>query len=272
MKTLRIIRRFIIIIIVLALIILGSYAYFISPTDYTFHNYDYVHKNIASELNGFKIAFISDVNLNKQEDLTRFNKAIDELNEYPFDMVVFGGDLYDGKVFNTAEVSSALKKITCKYGKFAVLGEKDEKTSMEVTEVLNNGGFEVINNEARTLYYKDTSFIMIGCQSDADISKMKTNSKNITLCITHQPDSFTEHQSKVDLQISGHSYGGSLYIPLYGPLFPIEGAKKYNHGIYQQSESTLIVSNGFSGPSSFPYKLFARNEINFITLKTSSTQ
>lgn len=51
----------------------------------------------------------------------------------------------------------------------------------------------------------------------------------------------------------------------------IDGAKTYNHGIYQNSGSTLLVSNGFSGPSSFPYKFFARNEINIITLSSSSS-
>ena len=47
-------------------------------------------------------------------------------------------------------------------------------------------------------------------------------------------------------------------------------AKIYNHGIYEESNSVLLVSNGFHGPASFPYKFLARNEINFITLNTSS--
>lgn len=271
MKKLKIIRRIIFIVAILCLIIIGSYTYFISPSDYGFENYNFVHKNIPSELNGFKIAYISDINLNDKNDLERLQKAIEELNEQPFDMIIFGGDLYDSKVFSTKEVSSALKSISCKYGKFAVLGDKDESASMEVTEVLNNGGFEVIDNEARTLYYKDASFTMIGCQKDTDISDFKINTKTITLLVTHQPDSFTQYQGKIDLQLSGHSYGGSLYIPFYGPLFPMEDAKTYNHSIYEESGSTLLVSNGFSGPSSLPYKLFARNQINFITLKTSST-
>lgn len=270
MKTLRMIRRIILIVVIICFIVLMSYTYFISPSDYSFQNYDYVHKNIPSHLNGFKIAFISDINLSDKDDLDRFQKATEELNEQPFDMIIFGGDLYDGKAFSTKEVSEILKNISCKYGKFAVLGDKDESSSMEITEILNNGGFEVINNEARTLYYKDASFTMIGCQKDTDISKFKINTKTITLLVTHQPDSFVQYQSKVNLQLSGHSYGGSLYIPFYGPLFPMEDAKIYNHGIYEESGSTLIVSNGFSGPSSLPYKLFSRNQINFVTLKTSS--
>lgn len=271
MKIFKFIRRLILIIIIFSIVIFGGYGYFLSPNDYGFKKYEYTHKNISSQLNDFKIAFISDLNLNNKENLTKLNKAIEELNSYPFDMIIFGGDLYDGPVFNTKEISAALKKISCKYGKFAILGDKDQNTSLEVSEVLNNGGFEVITNEARTIYYKDASFTMIGCQEDKDISKFKTNKKDMILCVTHQPDSFSQHQGSVDLQLSGHSYGGSIYIPFYGAITSMEGAMTYNHGVYEKSGSTLIVSNGFSGPTSFPYKLFARNEIQFITLKTSNS-
>ena len=57
-------------------------------------------------------------------------------------MVIFGGDLYDDQVFKTDEVSQILKSIQCQYGKLAILGERDEKSSLEVTQVLNNGGLK----------------------------------------------------------------------------------------------------------------------------------
>ena len=268
MKKLRVIRRLILILIVLSLIVTGVYTYFISPTDYCFKNEVFTHKNISSQLNGFKIAFISDINLTNQDDISRLNTIIDNLNEYAFDMLIFGGDLYEEKVFNTKDVAAILKKIHCKYGKFAILGEKDEKSSIEIQQILNNGGFEVLNNETRTLYYKETSFELIAASDDYDVSKIKQNAKLVTIGVCHQPDSFTKNKDYVDLQLSGHSYGGSLYIPLLGPLSTMEGAQIYNHGIYEEKKSSLIVSNGLSGPSSFPYKLFARNQILFVTLKS----
>lgn len=271
MKKLRLIRRLILLLIVFALLATGYYTYAISPTDYHFSNYEYVHQNVESKLNGFKIAFISDINLHNQKSLERLEKIISKLNDYPFDMVIFGGDLYDNSVFEAKEVASILKEIDCKYGKFAILGEKDQNSSLEVTQILNNGGFEVLENVARTIYYKDTSFLLYACDQFTDISSLEGETNTIKICVTHQPDSFTAHQGDIDLQLSGHSYGGTIYVPYLGSLLTPEGAKTYNHGIYQKSGSTLLVSNGLSGPEAFPYKFLARNEINLITLSTSSS-
>lgn len=267
MKRFKLIRRLILLLIVLSLIVLASYTYLLSPTDYSIVKESYENKNITSKLNGFKIAYISDINLTDNDSLERLQNALSKLNENPFDMIVFGGDLYDGSVFKTKEVSAALKSITCKYGKFAILGDKDQSSSLEVTQVLNNGGFEVLENEARTLYYKDTTFTFIACDENQDLSQYESDDESIKICVAHQPDSFIKNKKYVDLQLSSHCYGGLLYIPFVGPMTKIEGATTYNHGRYEESSSTLIVSNGFSGPKECPYKLLARNQIHIITLK-----
>ena len=83
----KLIRRLLLLLIVFGLCFLGYYVYAISPEDYEFHEQKYISSLVSSQLNGFKIAFISDVNLTDQDSITRFEKIVDELNEYPFDMV-----------------------------------------------------------------------------------------------------------------------------------------------------------------------------------------
>ena len=267
MKLFRIIKKCLLILLILVLIILCIYTYFLSPNDYGFKNYQYQNAVVPSELNGFKIAYISDINLH-QDNYEHFTKAIESLNERNFDMVIFGGDLYDNQIFKASEVSKILKSISCKYGKFAVLGDKDASSPIEISQILNDGGFEVLENQVNTLYYKNASFKLAGIEQDYAISKLKIKNKDFNLCITHQPDSFIQNRGTVNLQLSGHSYGGSLYVPFVGPFSTEVGARTYYHGRYDEGSATLIVSNGLSGPESFPYKLFARNQILFITLKS----
>lgn len=273
-KVKKIIRRLILLLIVFGLFFACYYTYAISPSAYQFQETSFISNQISSQLNGFKIAYLSDINLTDQKSLERLQKIIKELNTYPFDMVIFGGDLYDEQVFETKEVANALKDIQCKYGKFAVLGERDENNDLEVTQVLNNGGFEVLNNESRSIYYKETttSFQLIAYNDDYDFSQIKNDDQTLNIGIAHQPDTFTKAKEKIDLQLSGHSYGGSIYLPYFGALLPIDGAKTYNHGTYEEEQSTLIVSNGISGPSSFPYKLLCPNEISMIVLTTKSSE
>lgn len=271
MKALRIIRRIILLVIVLSLIVLCGYGFFISPNEYTFKNIKYINENIGSDLNDFKIAFISDVNLTNDDSLERFSNIVDDLNEQDFDMVIFGGNLYEDSIFSDEDVANTLKHINCKYGKLAILGDQDRNNTLEVTTILNNGGFEVLSDTSRTIYYGNATFTLVVYDDETDISSLNTNSSTITIGIAHYPDTYTTAQDYVDLQLSGHSLGGSIYIPYFGSLFTEEGCTTYNHGTYKTSSSALVVSNGVTGKSSFPFKLFAPNQILIVSLNTTSS-
>lgn len=255
----------ILIIILLVLLFLGIF-FLYSPKAYSINESEYVNTKIKSSINGTKIAFISDINLNDEKSYKRFKSIINEFNEYPVDLVFFGGDLYEGNIFNSEEVSKLLKSIDCKYGKFAILGEKDTLNEIKVTSIFKEGGFEVLKEGVRPLYINNSSINLLIASENSNIKDFKLSEKTFNLALAHKPDTFNLLANKVDLQLSGHSYGGIIRIPFIGSVYKNEGAKTFNHGTYISGQSTLIVSNGISGPSSFPYKLGAKNEINIIKL------
>ncbi|WP_185861632.1 hypothetical protein [Peribacillus cavernae] len=52
-----------------------------------------------------------------------------------------------------------------------------------------------------------------------------------TILLAHEPDiADNTGQYPIDLQLSGHSYGGQIRLPFIGPLFRPDGAKKYVKG------------------------------------------
>ena len=198
-------------LLLLIIVIIGSgfgyyYSRYIAPDSYSIKKTTITNNSLPDEFKNFEIGFISDINLQKSSDVTRLKKIVTSLNKENVDMVIFGGDLYDGAIVESKDVSAALKSIECKYGKFAILGEKDNSSSLEVTQILNDGGFEVLENTARTIHYKEASFLLLACHQDTDISSLKGDTKTIKIGITHQPDSFQNHKGKLDLQLSGHSY------------------------------------------------------------------
>lgn len=266
MRLFKTLRNILITLFVSFLIITIAYTYFISPNAYKFSTYEYKTAQIPSVFDRFKIAYFSDVHLNSTKDIDCFEKIIDELNTKTFDMVIFGGDLYQSNIISSERVSKILKSIECHYGKFAVLGEKDK--TLEVTEILNNGGFEVLDNQERTIYYKEKTISLLGLNNqDASTLINESNQSLFHIAINHYPDSFQQNSKDIQLQLSGHSRGGSLYIPYLGGLITDDYCKQYNHGIYQKDNASLYVTNGLKGTSDFPYKLFANNEIKFITLR-----
>ena len=265
MKLFKFLKRILIVLLVFVLLISVGYTYFISPNDYKFSNFEYTTDQIPSEFDHFKIAFFSDCNISTQEDVTRFEKIIGELNTKTFDMIIFGGDLFEDKPIESDTISKVLKSIDCKYGKFAVLGDKD--STLETTSILNKGGFEVLDNQQRTIYYENKTISLLGLNNQNASSLITNKNKDLfQLAICHQPDTFIDNYEDINLQISGHSLGGSIYFPLLGSLFTDDGFKTYNHGTYTQADATLYVSNGLKGTSKIPYKFFASNEIKFITL------
>ena len=72
----------------------------------------------------------------------------------------------------------------------------------------------------------------------------------------------------MDLILSGHTHGGQIRIPLLGAVV-VSGQgflPKYQYGIYQEGQSTMVVSKGL-GNSVIPFRIFCQPELVIITLK-----
>jgi hypothetical protein len=259
MSLTKLLKRLICILLAIAVIVSVIYTFMISPNDYVISSYEYATTSIPSEFDHFKIAFFSDCHIRNEDDIERLSKIVDSLNEKTYDMAVFTGDLYDSDIIDSKQVSSILKKIDCKYGKFAVLGEKDSST-LEIENTLNNGGFEVINDTNRTIYYKNKKIALLGLESKK-ASEVKKNDSLFTIAIEHKPDTFKDNYKNINLQLSGHSNGGYIYFPIIKSLITSDGCQTYNHGNYSLGNAKLIVTNGLRGTSKMPYKFLARNEI-----------
>lgn len=87
------------------------------------------------------------------------------------------------------------------------------------------------------------------------------------VALIHQPDYFTNSiASQIDLQLSRHSHGGYVYLPFLGAINTVEGAKTYNHGKYEENNSSLIVSNGIGMEEKAIIRLFTSPDIISVTL------
>ncbi len=250
---------------VLCIVLTTAYVYFLSPTAYKIRNVSYGSVKVNDALDGMTIAYVSDLNLSSKEDLEYFNKFIDKLNNQAFDLFVFGGDLYEGKPFEKDEVTKILKTVKAKYGKFAVLGDKDKTYAKQLSSIYDDCSIELVTNKTRNAYYKDQK---IHLSFGDEIKELKLDKKILSINFSHQPDTFKNYAGKVDLQIAGHSLGGSYFVPLYGGIMKDKGFETYKHGRHVLKNSTLIISNGAKGTVNIPYKFLACNEALLINLKT----
>lgn len=269
MKKLHFLKIFLVLLLIAIIGISAYLSFYQIPYAIEVKKNTVVSAELPAEFNQFKVGYFSDLDLKNDDDIKRLEKIITKINEQEFDLILFGGDLYDTQVFNNDEVTGMLQRIKAKYGKFAVLGEKDYVSVNDVKSILQLGGFEVLSNESRSIYYNNSSILLLGLESSDNLSTLvnEQNAGSYKIALVHQPDFFTNTVNyQINLQLSGHSHGGYVYIPFLGSLITPDGATEYTHGRHQVENSTLIISNGLGMEEDQSARFLCTPDITQVTL------
>jgi predicted MPP superfamily phosphohydrolase len=104
----------------------------------------------------------------------------------------------------------------------------------------------------------------------AAIGKIPAN--EATILLAHEPD-FADEASllPIDLQLSGHSHGGQIWIPGIGAPWLPPLSRKYPRGLYQIGKLTLYTNIGI-GTIRAPIRINCPPEITLITLRVGRSQ
>ncbi len=89
-----------------------------------------------------------------------------------------------------------------------------------------------------------------------------------TVLLAHTPDFVKwEKMTGIDLVLSGHTHGGQIRLPLFGPpIVRIKLGRKYMQGLHRIDNTWLYVNRGI-GTILLPMRLFCPPEITLIKLK-----
>ena len=135
--------RIVSILLVLALIFMGSmyYALFVA-VNHTEVRYETLRSDkIPESMNDIQILFFTDVEYGAFMNENKLQDVIDTINDAQADVVIFGGDLFDHPEKNGIDEETAssltemLKQIDAPLGKYAVLGERDQVSEEVRTQV-----------------------------------------------------------------------------------------------------------------------------------------
>ncbi len=89
-----------------------------------------------------------------------------------------------------------------------------------------------------------------------------------SILLAHTPDMVLQAEpAGIDLLLSGHTHGGQIRIPGWGPpLVPIELGRRYTQGFFQFGDTQVYVNRGL-GTVLLPIRLFCRPEITVFRLE-----
>lgn len=240
------------------------------------------HPLIPPAFNNFKIVQFSDTHLGFHLNLDHFEKIIQTIIDEKPDLIIFSGDLVDNLLsfFEYEEIIIYLSNLEAPFGKFAVYGNHDHggwgtdkyKTIMEASnfKLLKNESckIQIQTEDIGTIIIAGVDDAMLG-HPDLDQTFKNIHQRTFTLLISHAPDLADKATNyPVDYQISGHTHGGQVQLPFFGPLITPPFGTKYVVGHYHLSNNMTLYVNRGLGTTRLPYRFLSRPEITIFTLKT----
>lgn len=248
-------------------------------------NVDFKKNDLPNELEGFKIAFISDVQADRYTDEKRLKRYIDEINETKPDLVLIAGDVITSTPDYIETAAKFIGKIKSRYGIYSCVGDHDNwayrqdyvRSLREVEKALWDFNVEMLDNQLRFINIDSTrigiTFITNTYVSDISETTLRnlaeSNKAEFKIFLTHQPREFLINsavKNNYDLFLAGHTHGGQITLLFpFIQLTPTLFETSYIKGDFYFNRMLAVVCRGL-GMSLAPVRYNSTPEIVIITL------
>ena len=237
--------------------------------------------------NGLRLVQISDFHIGQWIDQERLNRIFKLALEQKPDYFLLTGDYLEYHPYgapnewatyeqNLSLITSAFSQLPASCPTVAILGNHDHKIYAGwIEQALVKAGIPVLRNAVMTIKREGVELHLAGLDDvsekmdrlDVLMSSLPENGSAILLA--HEPD-FADTAAatgRFDLQISGHSHGGQIVIPLLGPPLLPEWGRKYPSGLYNVNNMLLYTNRGV-GVTTINARFNCRPEITVYTLES----
>ena len=183
--------------------------------------------NLPAHLSGTKIVQLSDLHFDGiRLSVEVLQQAIALCNDAEPDLVVITGDFVTDNPMPINKLAKHLSGLKGKYGVYGCLGNHDlvpANAKQQIIEALNSIGLKILWNEV--VYPLGSGLAIAGLpdfwssEFDPAIALDQIPVDIPRIVLSHNPDSARILKKwRVDLQLSGHTHGGQVVIPNYGPV------------------------------------------------------
>ncbi|RPI52439.1 MAG: metallophosphoesterase [Chloroflexi bacterium] len=228
-------------------------------------------------LDSLAIAHLTDLHWGVYTGLREVRAAVEAANALQPDLVVLTGDYVLGSATYAELCAAELAALRAPLGVHAVPGNHDYWTDIAtVSGALAAAGLPLLRNEARRLEVGTTPLWLAGLDDvyeghdDLDTALAPVPQGEPVLLLVHEPD-FAARAAlapwSILLQLSGHSHGGQVRLPLVGrPILPWLG-RIYPAGLQAVPGAALqVYTNCGVGVVEPPVRFNCRPEVALLTL------
>ncbi|AIQ54641.1 metallophosphoesterase [Paenibacillus sp. FSL R7-0331] len=224
---------------------------------------------------GTRLVHFSDVHLGFNKDAGDVKRLVKHIKEARPDMICFTGDIVDSDAEDLNDSVALLAELTAPLGKYAIFGNHDYKNTELLTRLLQSAGFVVLRNQSYVISRGGERIAVAGLEDmlkgnpDPAAALKDVPADMFTVLLMHEPDyADTAEGYPFNLQLSGHSHGGQIRLPLVGAPYTPYGSTKYISGLYYTAAKAMpvYVNRGF-GETYMPLRLLCRPELTVFSLR-----
>lgn len=228
----------------------------------------------SEAFHGYRIVHITDIHADDEFMIPeRLASFVQKVNRLKADVVLITGDFASIYKPIYAQTLAGLAELQARDGVFGVLGNHDHYSGAEwVRECLRAARVQELNDATYTIQRGEEMLHLVGLDdlwptNNGEPAPLETHLPRLArlvdslpregtaVLLVHEPDiaDVAASTGRIDLQLSGHSHGGQVRIPLYGLLTSILPplARRYPRGLYQVEGMKLYTNRGIGSPLRF---------------------
>ncbi len=231
-------------------------------------------QGLPADLDGLKVAHLSDIHLTGQIDPAFHALAAKYAADWHPDVAFVTGDLVDFEPF-TIELPTVFQSLQCPLGQYFVLGNHDlrvpnptaTRRTMESIGWIDLGGKSLLQT------WRGLPVELLGNEMPwfEPYPQPATEPPALRIALCHTPDQIDwARRNQVHLMLAGHTHGGQGRLPVLGPvLSPSWYGSRYASGEFYLSPTTLHVTRGLSGVHLM--RINCPPEVSLLTLRAVPT-
>jgi uncharacterized protein len=242
---------------------------------------------LDSSFQNYRIVQLSDIHADTTwMNAERLAHIVQVANDQNPDLVVITGDFITHVHKEMDETLSTLRALRARDGVFAVLGNHDYASDpVKVRALLPTYGIQELRNRTHTLRRGSGMLHLIGMDdlwagTDFYHLPLKALRPALTsllaplpdtgaaILLVHEPDfaDIAATTQRIALELSGHTHGGQIRLPGYGPVHVPRLGKRYKDGLYQVDTMIHYTNRGL-GMMPPQIRLNCRPEITVFVCK-----
>jgi predicted MPP superfamily phosphohydrolase len=232
-------------------------------------------ETLPPELDGYRIAFLTDTHVASFVRRDFYRAIHEQVRAFDPDLILLGGDFITFERHIDLMASVIAGELQARDGVYAILGNHDYWAGGEkVVAAMSAKGVRFLINKSvdiRGMTLAGIDEVYRG-KPDLDAAFAHADPKRPILAVSHHPDIIDLVDAdgrRVDLLVCGHTHGGQIRLPFFGPIVvPSHHEGRYASGFHRVGRVLLYVSRGIGAIP--PVRILCRPEIATFTLRRRS--